>query len=129
LRQIERNITKINTAMLEPPHQDQHISELLDILSKMSRIASTKALMNFVDVPEISPLHGKQVACLAGLAPLSKISGKWQGKARIQGGRPNLRHAIFIPTRVAFRHNPGLMAEYEKCFFSRIPASSSPQMG
>ncbi|MGH1464730.1 MAG: transposase [Cognatishimia sp.] len=45
---------------------------------------------------------------------MSQSSGKWQGKARIQGGRPNLRHAIFMPALVAIRHNADLKAKYDQ---------------
>ena len=114
LRQIECDITKIDGAMSQSSQQDQQMSERLDILSSIPGIGSTTALMILVDMPEIGTLDSKQVASLAGLAPMSQSSGKWQGKARIQGGRPNLRHAIFMPALVAIRHNADLKAKYEQ---------------
>jgi transposase len=45
------------------------------------------ARMILVDMLEIGTLDSKQIATLAGLAPMSQSSGKWRGKARIQGGR------------------------------------------
>jgi hypothetical protein len=36
------------------------------------------------------------------------------GRARIQGGRPNLRHSIFMPALVAIRFNPDLKAKYDQ---------------
>jgi transposase len=45
--------------------------------------------------------------------PMSQSSGKWQGKARIQGGRPNLRNSIFMPALVAIWFNPDLKAKYD----------------
>ena len=36
------------------------------------------------------------------------------GKARIQGGRPNLRNAIFMPALVAIRHNADLKTKYDQ---------------
>lgn len=114
LRQIECDIVKIDAAMLASTHKDQPMSERLDILSSIPGIGVTTALMILVDMPEIGTLDSKQVASLAGLAPMSQSSGKWQGKARIQGGRPNLRHAIFMPALVAIRHNADLKAKYEQ---------------
>jgi len=70
--------------------------------------------MILVDMPEIGALNNKQVASLAGLAPMSQSSGKWMGKARIQGGRPNLRNAIFMPALVAIRHNADLKTKYDQ---------------
>ena len=90
------------------------MSERLEILSSIPGIGKTTALLILLDMPEIGALDCKQVASLAGLAPMSQSSGKWQGKARIQGGRPNLRHAIFMPALVAIRFNPDLKAKYDQ---------------
>ena len=114
LRNIKSDIAKIDAVMLALAHQDQPMSKRLDILSSIPGIGMTTALMILVDMPEIGTLDNKQVASLAGLAPMSQSSGKWQGKARIQGGRPNLRHAILMPALVAIRHNADLKAKYEQ---------------
>jgi len=49
---------------------------------------------------------------LGGLAPISRQSGKWQGKERIQGGRASLRRAIYLPAVVATRFNRDMKAKY-----------------
>jgi transposase len=36
-----------------------------------------------VELPELGSLTGKQIAALAGLAPWTRQSGKWQGKSFI----------------------------------------------
>jgi transposase len=56
-----------------------------------------------IEMPELGTLEGKQAASLAGLAPMSRQSGKRQGKERIQGGRALLRRAIYMPALVATR--------------------------
>jgi transposase len=126
LCQIECDIAKIYALMLDTAHQDQRMSERLEILFNIPGIGVITALLIRVDMPEIGALNGKQVASLAGLGPLSHMhacaagqrmtqnSGKWLGKARIQGGRPNLRNAIFMPTLVAIRYNADLKAKYEQ---------------
>ncbi|OUS34429.1 IS110 family transposase [Rhodobacterales bacterium 56_14_T64] len=114
LRQIKCDIAKIDAAMLEMARQDLRMTERLDILSSIPGVGVTTALIILVDMPEIGELDGKQVASLAGHAPMSQSSGKWQGKARIQGGRPNLRHAIFMPALVAIRFNADLKAKYDQ---------------
>ena len=64
-------------------------------------------------MPELGDLTGKQAASLAGLAPISRQSGKWQGKERIQGGRASVRHAVYLSAVVATRFNPDMKAKYE----------------
>ena len=77
-------------------------------------------------MPEIGTLERKQVASMAGLAPITRQSGsrrlkaiacqsmgQWQGKAFIGGGRKPLRDALYMPALVAMRFNPDLKAKYE----------------
>ncbi|MBN3868753.1 transposase, partial [Gluconobacter kondonii] len=54
-----------------------------------------------IDMPELGHLDSKKIAALAGLAPMTLQSGKWQGKERIIGGRASLRRAIYMPALVA----------------------------
>ena len=67
-----------------------------------------------IEMPELGTLEGKQAANFAGLAPISRQSGKWQGKERFQGGRAFLRRAIYMPALVATRYNPDLKAKYDQ---------------
>lgn len=60
------------------------------------------------------PFAGGQAASLAGLAPVSQSSGKWQGKERIQGGRAQLRKALYMPALVATRVNPDMPRKYNQ---------------
>ncbi|MDA9979816.1 IS110 family transposase [Yoonia sp.] len=114
LAENHRDLALFNMAMLALAKQDRQMRERLDILSSIPGIGITTALMILVDMPEIGGLGGKQIASLAGLAPMSQSSGKWPGKARIQGGRPNLRHAVFMPALVVIRHNADMKAKYDQ---------------
>ena len=73
-------------------------------------------------MPEIGTLTKKQVASLAGLAPLTRQSGQWRGKSFIQGGRKLLRDALYMPALVAMRHNPDLKAKYSALIKAGKPA-------
>ena len=112
LRHIEADINKIDAQMLELVHADQNMAKRMEHLLSIPGIGTNTALMILVDLPEIGSLTNKQVGSLAGLAPMSQSSGKWQGKARIMGGRPNLRHAIFMPALVAIRFNLDMKKKY-----------------
>ena len=107
-----RHIGKIDAQMLEVARKEQNIAKRREHLISIPRIGKNTALMILVDMPEIGSLTTKQVGSLAGLAPMSQSSGKWQGKARILGGRPNLRHAIFMPALVAIRFNLDMTQKY-----------------
>ena len=114
LKQVERQLLQIDAAIAKIVAQDETLSSKLAILISIPGIAQTTAFAILIDMPELGALEGKQAACLAGLAPISRQSGKWQGKERIQGGRAMLRRAIYMPTLVAMRHNHILKAKFQQ---------------
>jgi transposase len=114
LKQIEIQIRQVDAAIAEKVAVDEALSNKLAILISIPGIAETTAFSMLIEMPELGTLEGKQAASLAGLAPMSRQSGKWQGKERIQGGRAFLRRAIYMPALVATRRNPGLKAKYDQ---------------
>jgi transposase len=112
--QVERDIGQIESAMQAIVAADQTLSERAQILTSIPGIARVTALALLIQLPDLGSLTGKQAASLAGFAPISRPSGKWQGKQRIQGGRANLRRAVYLPAIVATRFNPDMKAKYEQ---------------
>ena len=114
LKQIEIQNRQVDAAIAEKIAQDEALSHKLAILISIPGIAKTTAFSMLIEMPELGTLAGKQAASLAGLALISRQSGKWQGKERIQGGRAFLRRAIYMPALVATRYNPDLKAKYDQ---------------
>lgn len=83
------------------------------ILCSVPGMGEVTAMAILVECPEIGTMSRKQVASLAGLAPMTRQSGRWQGKAFIQGGRRFLRAALYMPALVASRHHPDLKRKYQ----------------
>lgn len=92
-----------------------------DILRSMPGIGAVSAAAMLTLLPEIGTLDRKQVASLAGLAPITRQSGQWRGKAFIGSGRKPLRDALYMPAIVAIRWNPDLKAKY-----TRLRAAGKP---
>ena len=113
LRQIERDIAKVDAAIETTIRAGDTLSRKVDILTSIPGIAKVTAFAMLVHMPELGGLTGKQAASLGGLAPISRQSGKWQGKERIQGGRACLRKAIYLPAVVATRFNPDMKVRYQ----------------
>lgn len=65
-------------------------------------------------LPELGTLNRKQVAALAGVAPLNRDSGKYQGTRSIWGGRSAVRAALYMGALVAVRHNPIIRSVYQR---------------
>jgi transposase len=74
------------------------------------------------DMSELGTLENKQAASLASLAPVARQSGQWKGKSFIQGGRANVRQALYMPALVAIRCNPDLKAKYTQLIAAGKPA-------
>jgi transposase len=83
-----------------------------DILVSIPGFGAATAFALLIDVPELGSMDSKQTGSLAGVAPITRQSGNWKGKSFIQGGRANLRQAIYMPALVAIRFNPPLKAKY-----------------
>ena len=66
-----------------------------------------------VHIPELGSLTGPSAASLAGLAPVTRESGRWKGRGFIQGGRHLVRRLLYMPALVAVKHNPDLKRKYE----------------
>lgn len=58
------------------------------------------------EMPELGTLNNKEIASLAGLAPINRDSGKSQGKRRILGGRHSVRTTLYMATLSATQCNP-----------------------
>lgn len=122
IRQVETQLAQIDAALAGKVAQDKAMSRKLAILVSIPGVGETTALSMLIDMPELGTLEGKQAASLAGLAPISRQSGTWQGRERIQGGRPLLRRAIYMPALVATRFNADLKAKYEQLIRAGKPA-------
>ncbi len=114
LRQIAKDIDKIGQSLRNLSDRDSTFARKIAILGSIPGIGKLTAITLLIDMPEIGNMDNKQAASLAGLAPISQSSGKWQGKERIQGGRAQLRKALYMPALVATRVNPDMTRKYNQ---------------
>lgn len=113
LKQIETQIEAIDQERAAILATDPTLSARFDLLLSIPGVGAASALALLIDMPELGSMNAKQAASLAGLAPVTRQSGNWRGKSFIQGGRANLRQAIYMPALVAIRFNPPLKEKYE----------------
>lgn len=112
LKLIEAQITELDKCLIERIESDAALTGQYKILISIPGIGARTAIMMLIEMPELGTLDPKEAACLAGLAPITKQSGTWKGKARIRGGRRILRCAMYMPAVVALRFNPDLKEKY-----------------
>ncbi|MGS4947802.1 IS110 family transposase [Meridianimarinicoccus sp. RP-17] len=122
LEQIKRQLAALEDAMLDLARQCERRARAVDILCSVPGLGRVTAVAILVECPEIGTMNRKQIASLAGLAPMTRQSGQWQGRAFIQGGRKFLRDALYMPALVAARHNPDLRQKYQAMIQAGKPA-------
>ena len=69
-----------------------------EILTSTPGISDITAAGLIVHLPELGT--GPRAASLAALAPVTRESGHWKGRAFIQGGRHHIRRLLYMPALV-----------------------------
>lgn len=114
LVQVEKQLEQIDEAIMAMIAEDDQLTARFDILTSIPGISKVTAFSMLIEMPELGGMTGKQAACLAGLAPISRQSGKWQGKERIQGGRALFRRAMYMPALCVIRHDLSAKRKYDQ---------------
>lgn len=124
LAQIINQLKAIMVEMTALVRDDETLKQRMDILCTIPGIGELSALNLIIDMPELGSMNSKQAAKLAGLAPNTRQSGKWQGHSFIGGGRKALRHALYMPSLIACRYNKALKVKYDRL----IQAGKAPKL-
>lgn len=122
LAQIARQLEALQGEMASLINACPERTRAHAILRSIQGIGEVAAAAILIECPEIGTLGKKQAASLAGLAPMTRQSGTWKGKAFIQGGRKHLRDALYMPALVASRFNPDLRDKYQAMIKAGKPA-------
>lgn len=83
---------------------DTETARLAALLQGIRGIGPVTAMTLIADMPELGLLSSKEIAALAGLAPVTRQSGKSSWRARTTHGRSAIRTALFNAARAAIAH-------------------------
>lgn len=92
-----------------------------DLLRGIPGVGAVTSLTLLAKCPELGQLDRREIAALAGVAPLANDSGKHRGKRSIWGGRADIRAVLYMAAVSAIRCNPTL-----KRFAERLKATGKP---
>jgi transposase len=115
------NMIKSVTSEIEETEQklqkliesDSSSSEKVKILESIPGIGKTTAIMLTALMKELGTANSREIAALAGLAPMNNDSGTMTGKRRIKGGRHEVRRCLYMPVLGAVtKHNQRLKVMY-----------------
>jgi len=93
-----------------------------DLLRSVPGVGPILSRTLLADLPELGRLSRREIAKLAGVAPLSRDSGTMRGRRFVQGGRAPVRAVLYMAALVAARRNPVIRAFYE-----RLVAAGKPK--
>ena len=85
-----------------------------NLLRSVPGVGPILARTLLAELPELGHLDRKEIAKLAGVAPLADDSGKRRGRRAIWGGRASVRSVLYMATLTASRYNPVIRAYYQQ---------------
>jgi transposase len=91
------------------------LARRLDLLVSIPGVGLRTALSLVIRMPELGSLSREAAASLAGMAPVTRESGRWRGEAHVGGGRKRVGRAVFAAAQAAcLRWNPRLVDLYKR---------------
>lgn len=93
---------------------DPGLKNKFDILTSIPGIGSTTAAILLADLTELGQVNAREIAALAGVAPLNWDSGTKNGNRMIRGGRRHVRNAFYMCAISNITRSNALGATYRK---------------
>jgi transposase len=91
------------------------LAKRFDLLVSIPGVGARTALSLVIRMPELGSLSREAAASLAGMAPVTRESGRWRGEAHVGGGRKRVGRAVFAAAQAAcLRWNPRLVDLYAR---------------
>lgn len=111
---LKKEMEVIDQAIEQFLQDHQEFEEQETLLRTAKSVGRVTAVTLLADLPELGQLDRKEIAALVGVAPMNRDSGRKRGYRRTQGGRPEVRSALYMSTLSGIRYNPILKAQYDQ---------------
>lgn len=121
IRWLERRLDDVDGELSTAIHTSPVWRAKDDLLRSVPGVGRVTSLTLLAQLPELGRLTRREIAALAGVAPLNRDSGQWRGKRLVWGGRASVRAVLYMSALVATRANPVIRA-----FFQRLRAAGKP---
>lgn len=113
-RYLEKEMEVIDQEIEQFLQDHQEFEEQETLLRTAKSVGRVTAVTLLADLPELGQLDRKEIAALVGVAPMNRDSGRKRGYRRTQGGRPEVRSALYMSALTGIRYNPILKAHYDQ---------------
>jgi transposase len=92
-----------------------------DLLRSVPGVGRVLSLTLLADLPELGRLSRREIAKLAGVAPLSRDSGTLRGRRFVQVGGAPVQAVLYMGALVATKRNAVIRAFYERLLAAGNP--------
>ena len=104
---LDQAVKALERRIAEAMKQTERLKTERRLLASIPGIGPVAAATLMALVPELGARSGKEIAAMAGLAPLNRDSGQMRGRRTIGGGRKRVRDALYMAAVSASRsHSP-----------------------
>jgi transposase len=121
IRWLERQVDDVTKELADQIEHSPVWRAKDDLLQSVPGVGPIVSAVLLAELPELGTLTHKQIATLAGVAPLARDSGTLRGKRMIWGGRASVRTALYLAALCGRRWNPQL-----RPFYERLRAAGKP---
>lgn len=106
IKLLNKEVEWVEAKLAKAVESEAEWSERKTLLETVPGVGKALVWSLLSEMPELGTLNPKQIASLAGLAPINRDSGKSRGKRRILGGRHGVRTTLYMATLSAIQCNP-----------------------
>lgn len=92
---LQGQIGQCNARIRAEIAADATLARKAVLLESIPSIGTTTATILITELPELGIADKKQIAALAGVAPMNRDSGQWRGPADITSGRLGQMRALY----------------------------------
>jgi transposase len=115
---LSKEIKSLDKEIAKDIQRDPEWASKDAILQSTLGVGRITAFTLLAELPELGQRNRKQIASLAGVAPMNNDSGPRRGKRRIRGGREEVRRVLYMAALTATRHNSVIRDFYQKLLAS-----------
>jgi transposase len=119
---LERELRMTDTDLGEMVKESPVWRERDELQQSVPGVGPVMSRTLLADLPELGQLSRREIAKLAGVAPLGRDSGTMRGRRFVQGGRATVRAVLYMAALVATKRNPAIRA-----FYLRLVAAGKPK--
>lgn len=111
---LTQQVTTLDDDLTTRIQQSPVWQEQAALLQSVPGVGPILSRTLLAELAELGTLTRRQIAALAGVAPLNRDSGTVRGPRTCWGGRAPVRTALYMATLVATRWNPVIRSMYQQ---------------